>query len=95
MGCQRPVDRDQAGVEIAGALALVVLVRRWLRVSPSARTTARIVGAGLAALAIGLVCGGLLGALVGTLATVFVFAGLVLAFGLVTRDEIDALLGRS
>jgi O-antigen/teichoic acid export membrane protein len=82
------------GVEILGALVLVVLVRRWLHVSPTAGTTARIVVAGLVALAIGLVCG-LASAVVGTVATLVVFAGLVLAFGLVTRDEMNALLGRS
>jgi O-antigen/teichoic acid export membrane protein len=80
-------------VEILGALALVVLVRRWLQVAPAAGSTARIAVAGLAALGIGLVLG-LLSAVVGTVATVVVFAALVLAFGIVTRDEIDALRGR-
>ncbi len=82
------------GVEILGALVLVVLVRRWLHVSPDPRTSTKILVAGLVALALGLVCARVGGALVATVATLLVFGGLVLAFGLVTRDEVRALTGR-
>ena len=82
------------GVEALGAVVLVALVRMWLSVGPSLGSTARIVLSGAVALGAGVLVTALAGEIVGTVAAVAVFAGLVLAFGLVTRAEVDALLRR-
>jgi len=81
-------------VEALGALVLVAVVRRWLGVGPALGSTARIVLAGSAALGAGTVVASPVGALVGAIATVAVFTAIVLAFGLVTRAEFDALVRR-
>ena len=87
--------KASAGVTLAteavGALTLVFFVRRWLGVSPSLGSVARIVGSGAVALALGLL-GAQVSDILGTVVAIAVFAGLVLALGLITRDEVDALI---
>jgi hypothetical protein len=82
------------GVEVLGALVLVTLVRRWLGVGPAVGSSLRIVLAGAVALAAGALVASFIGAAAGTVVAVAAFAALVLAAGLVTRAELDALLGR-
>jgi O-antigen/teichoic acid export membrane protein len=81
-------------VEALGALVLVALVRRWLGVGPALASSLRIVLAGAIALGAGALVASFIGAVAGTVVAVAAFAALVLAFGLVTRAELDALLGR-
>ena len=65
------------GVEALGAVVLVALVRMWLSVGPSLGSTARIVLSGAVALGAGVLVTALAGEIVGTVAAVAVFAGLV------------------
>ena len=87
------VRRRDAGDEALGAFVLIFLVRMWLgRALP--RLAARIALGGALALGGGVLVRLVAGEIVGTVAAVAVFAGLVLAFGLVTRAELDALVRR-
>jgi len=81
------------GVEALGAFTLVFLVRHWLDVAPSLNSVIRITVSGAVALGAGLLCT-FAGEIAGTIVAVAAFAGLVLAFGLVTRAELDALVRR-
>ena len=80
-------------MEAVGVIVLVIMVRRWIGVSPSPSSILRISISGAIALSAGLLCT-FASNIVGTIVAVGVFAGLVLALGLVTRDEIDALVRR-
>ena len=79
--------------EALGAIVLTILVRRWVGASPSPRSVIQIVLSGAIALAAGLLFT-FAGEIVGTVVAVVSFAGLVLAFGLVTRSEFEALVRR-
>jgi O-antigen/teichoic acid export membrane protein len=87
--------KASAGVTLAteavGALTLVFFVRRWLDVSPSLVSVTKIVASGGVALGAGLLCAQF-SDILGTVVAIAVFAGLVLALGLITRDEVDALI---
>ena len=89
--------KASAGVTLAteavGALTLVFFVRRWLGVSPSLGSVTKIVASGGVALGAGLLCAQF-SDILGTVVAIAVFAGLVLALGLITRDEVDALIRR-
>jgi O-antigen/teichoic acid export membrane protein len=78
--------------EALGAVTLVYFVRRWLSVSPALGSVLKIAASGGIALGAGLLCTELTGDIVGTAVTIVIFAGLVLGLGLVTRDEIAALM---
>jgi O-antigen/teichoic acid export membrane protein len=77
--------------EALGAFVLVFFVRRWLDVGPSLRSVTRIVVSGIVALGAGVLVAQV-SEIVGTVVAIVVFAGLVLGLGLVTRDEIAALV---
>jgi O-antigen/teichoic acid export membrane protein len=87
--------KASAGITLAteaiGAVVLVVLVRRWVGVAPSASSVLRIALSGTVALGLGLLCT-FAGGIVGTIVGLAVFTGLVLAFRLVTRAELRALV---
>jgi O-antigen/teichoic acid export membrane protein len=77
--------------EAVGAFTLVYFTRRWLDVSPSLGSVAKIIASGGVALGLGLLCAQF-SDIAGTVVAIAVFTGLVLALGLVTRDEVAALL---
>lgn len=80
-------------MEIVGVIALTAFVRRWVGASPSLRSTVRIVLSGVISLTVGLLFP-FAGEIIAALVAAAVFGGLVLALGVVTRAEIDALVRR-
>lgn len=79
--------------EALGTIVLVALAHRWTGASVMARPVILIVLSGILALAAGLALR-FAGDVLGGAVAVAVFCVLVVAFGVVTRDEIDVLVRR-